>query len=208
VTLATTVQVLINAAQSQIGVPYVWAGETPGQAFDCSGLTQWAAAKAGISLPRVAQDQYDATARINTTGPPPAGALVFFGSSTSAIGHVGISLGNWWMIDAPHTGAAVRAESFKPGSGWAYVGATDPFTATGDLRSSGTLTASDLETTTTSSSTTSSSDTGLVTRARHDVVAIVVTGALLTAGAGTVAAGVWRTTQSRRRAAPPGKGTR
>ena len=37
--------------------PYVWGGETPCVGFECSGLVQAAYAVAGVSLPRVAQDQ-------------------------------------------------------------------------------------------------------------------------------------------------------
>src|SRR5579875_3598875 len=47
----------VAAAESQLGVPYVWGGETPGGGFDCSGLTQWAWAQAGVAIPRVAADQ-------------------------------------------------------------------------------------------------------------------------------------------------------
>ena len=43
----------LGFARSMMGVPYKWGGETPEGGFDCSGLVQWAYAKAGISLPRV-----------------------------------------------------------------------------------------------------------------------------------------------------------
>ncbi len=48
------------------GFPYVFLAERHLRPlFDCSGLIQWAYDKAGISLPRVAQDQYDATQEIS-----------------------------------------------------------------------------------------------------------------------------------------------
>ena len=56
--------VAVSWALSQIGTPYVWGGETPGVGFDCSGLVQAAYAVAGVALPRVAQDQYDATPKL------------------------------------------------------------------------------------------------------------------------------------------------
>ena len=55
----------IQAAESQLHVPYVWGGETPGVGFDCSGLVQWSFAQAGISLPRTSGAQYAATTHIS-----------------------------------------------------------------------------------------------------------------------------------------------
>ena len=48
----------INAAMSQLGVRYRWGASSPGVAFDCSGLTQWAWGRAGVSIPRVSRSQY------------------------------------------------------------------------------------------------------------------------------------------------------
>jgi cell wall-associated NlpC family hydrolase len=118
-------------ALSQVGTPYVWGGESPGVGFDCSGLVQAAYLVAGLSLPRVAQAQYDA-------GPPVApgttlepGDLVFFGGGARDVSHVGIVVAPGVMVDAPHTGADVRVEAFPPtiGAHWGsdvVVGFTRP----------------------------------------------------------------------------------
>jgi cell wall-associated NlpC family hydrolase len=125
----------VSWALSQIGTPYVWGGETPGVGFDCSGLVQAAYAVAGISLPRVAQDQYDSTSKLAPGAALAPGDLVFFGGGPDSIDHVGLYVGvvsgQNVMVDAPHTGADVRAEPFPatPGSLFGsllYVGATRP----------------------------------------------------------------------------------
>jgi cell wall-associated NlpC family hydrolase len=125
----------VSWALSQIGTPYVWGGETPGKGFDCSGLVQAAFAVAGVALPRVAQDQYDRTPKLAPGTALEAGDLVFFGGGPGSIDHVGLFVGvidgQDVMVDAPHTGADVRAEPFPgtPGSPFGsllYVGATRP----------------------------------------------------------------------------------
>jgi cell wall-associated NlpC family hydrolase len=117
-----TVVAALTFAAHQINQPYVWGGTGNG-GFDCSGLAQAAFRSAGITIPRVAQDQFDA-------GPPVAGGadvepgdLVFFGTGTDGVDHVGIYVGAGEMIDAPHTGALVRFDyAHLPG----LVGATRP----------------------------------------------------------------------------------
>ncbi|MFJ8335490.1 NlpC/P60 family protein [Streptomyces sp. NPDC094437] len=116
----------IYYAQKKLGTPYLWGGTgTAAQSgrFDCSGLTQAAYESVGITLPRVANDQYNA-------GPHPGrdellpGDLVFFShdpNDSRAIHHVGIYVGGGYMIDAPRTGAVIR---FDPIDGGDYFGAT------------------------------------------------------------------------------------
>jgi cell wall-associated NlpC family hydrolase len=125
----------VSWALSQIGTPYVWGGETPGVGFDCSGLVQAAYAVAGLALPRVAQDQYDATPKLAPGAVLAPGDLVFFGGGPGSIDHVGLFVGvvngRDVMVDAPHTGADVRAESFPATVGASFgsllfVGATRP----------------------------------------------------------------------------------
>jgi cell wall-associated NlpC family hydrolase len=127
--------VAVAWAFSQVGTPYVWGGESPGVGFDCSGLVQAAYRVAGLSLPRVAQDQYDTTPKLAPGQPLAPGDLVFFGAGPDAIDHVGIYVGTLGgadvMVDAPHTGADVRAEAFPATVGahlgdLVFVGATRP----------------------------------------------------------------------------------
>ncbi len=75
-----TVQAVMNEALKYQGWKYVYGGSNPNTSFDCSGLTQWCYGKAGISLPRTAQAQYDATQHIPLSQAQ-AGDLVFFHST-------------------------------------------------------------------------------------------------------------------------------
>lgn len=120
----TPAGVALRAADSVRGVPYVYAGNGP-DSFDCSGLTRWAYAKAGVALPRTSREQW-------FTGPHPSlgelqpGDLLFWAydvGDPSTIHHVALYVGNGWMIHAPHTGDVVRyARVYLDG----YIGATRP----------------------------------------------------------------------------------
>lgn len=97
-----TVQKIFDEALLYEGRAYVFGGSTPQTGFDCSGLTQWCYAKAGLKLPRVAQDQYDAMSHIDLKDAKP-GDLVFFHSTYNAgtyVTHVGIYAGNNRMFHA------------------------------------------------------------------------------------------------------------
>jgi|SRR5579862_3164688 len=99
-------------ALQQLGKPYQWGAAGP-DAFDCSGLVLRAWQAAGVTLPRVAADQYDAGGHLPVADAAP-GDLVFFAADPAdpaTIVHVGISLGDGRMVDAPHAGALVRVEA-------------------------------------------------------------------------------------------------
>jgi len=88
----------LAAAETQVGTPYVSGGDKPG-GFDCSGLTKWAFAQAGITLPRTSYDQYG----VGTAVPKAqiqAGDLVFFDSGGPGASHVGIAVNATTVISA------------------------------------------------------------------------------------------------------------
>ncbi|WP_399896925.1 NlpC/P60 family protein [Streptomyces sp. BBFR51] len=95
------------AAQSKIGTPYVY-GATGPSSFDCSGLTSWAYAQAGVGIPRTSQAQTGAGTRISSMSDLQVGDLVFFFSD---LHHVGLYAGNGQVLHAPRTGTNVRYES-------------------------------------------------------------------------------------------------
>jgi cell wall-associated NlpC family hydrolase len=107
-------------ALAQVGTPYVWGGETSGVGFDCSGLVQAAYAAARVTVPRTAQEQYDAGPPLPAGTPLLPGDLVFFGTGPASVTHVGLVIGPGQMVDAPHAGAQVRVEPFPAtiGAGW------------------------------------------------------------------------------------------
>ena len=109
----------VAAAKSQIGVPYIWATSNPGVSFDCSGLTMWAWAQAGVSMGHYTGAQYNQFSKVPYEAMQP-GDLVFFGSD---LHHMGIFIGGGMMIDAPHTGAWVRYASVY---GSDFAGAVRP----------------------------------------------------------------------------------
>ena len=88
---------VVAAAFSQLGVPYVWGGTTPGVGLDCSGLTQWCYRQAGISIPRNSEDQAAAGTKIPLSMAEPGDVLW-------RPGHVAIYIGDDSYIHEPQTG--------------------------------------------------------------------------------------------------------
>ncbi|MGA2835021.1 MAG: NlpC/P60 family protein [Acidimicrobiales bacterium] len=103
--LSGAAAVAVQAAESQVGVPYVWGGASPSTGFDCSGLVMWAYAQAGISLPHYSGAQYDDTTHIPLAAIEP-GDLLFYGPGGSE--HVAMYVGGGSMVEAPYTGADVH----------------------------------------------------------------------------------------------------
>jgi cell wall-associated NlpC family hydrolase len=104
---------VVRTARSQIGSRYAWAGCSPDQGFDCSGLVWWAYDQSGISLPRISNDQLRAGAPVSQDRLAPAD-LVFFqtGKNERSI-HVGIYTGDGYFVHSPNHGQRVREESMR-----------------------------------------------------------------------------------------------
>ncbi|MFJ4683280.1 NlpC/P60 family protein [Streptomyces sp. NPDC091377] len=98
-----------QAAQSVIGKPYVYGASGP-DSFDCSGLTSWAYAQAGMQIPRTSQAQANAGTRIYSQSDLKVGDLVIFYGD---LHHVGFYAGNGQILHSPRTGAVVRYESIN-----------------------------------------------------------------------------------------------
>ncbi|WP_046505299.1 C40 family peptidase [Streptomyces odonnellii] len=96
------------AAQGKIGTPYVYGASGP-SSFDCSGLTSWAFAQAGVAIPRTSEAQANAGTRIGMSQLQQGDLVIFYGD----LHHVGFYAGNGQVLHAPKPGASVRYESIN-----------------------------------------------------------------------------------------------
>ncbi|MCP2363590.1 cell wall-associated NlpC family hydrolase [Nonomuraea thailandensis] len=116
--------IALRAALEMIGVPYSWGGggvHGPGygigrgartKGFDCSGLAEYAYARAGILIGTTTTEQWRSGVRVAQEVVEP-GDLVFYDNDPKRPGpeHVGLALDGERMVHAPHTGALVRIDS-------------------------------------------------------------------------------------------------
>ena len=134
---ASAADTAIAAAKRWIGTRYAWGGGSltgPSEGwgidagvigFDCSGLTRYAYAQAGIYIPRNSSAQYAALAKVSGSNLQP-GDLVFYATDTSrpsTIHHVAMYLGGQMMIEAPESGLTVRITGMRWGG---FIGAVRP----------------------------------------------------------------------------------
>jgi cell wall-associated NlpC family hydrolase len=115
----------VQAAESQLGVPYVWGGESPrgspDPGFDCSGLVAWSWAQVGVDLPHYSGAQMSDSAPVPLSDLQP-GDLLFYGPGGSQ--HVAMYVSAGTMIEAPETGEVVHLTALRLGDD--FVGAGRP----------------------------------------------------------------------------------
>src|SRR4029453_10103898 len=120
-------QTAIDAAMAYLGTPYAWGGggtrgPGPGQdpdegviGFDCSGLTQYAYAEAGIAISRNSRAQYASLPKVSSNDLR-AGDLVFWATDVSSPGtihHVAIWLGGNRILEAPQSGSVIKPSDMR-----------------------------------------------------------------------------------------------
>jgi cell wall-associated NlpC family hydrolase len=119
----------VQAAVSQLGVPYVFGGEQPGAGFDCSGLVQWAWSQAGVTIPRTTETEWPALTHVSLDALQPGDLLFYYNlDSDSQVDHVVMYAGSGpygtdTVIQAPFTGSTV---SYSPIFTEGLIGAARP----------------------------------------------------------------------------------
>ncbi len=100
---------VVDTAKQYLGTSYVYGGSSPETGFDCSGLTQYSFAQAGISIPRVSSEQAASGIEVPYAQLRIGDLVAFY----SPVSHVGIYIGNGQFIHAPHTGDVVKISSLS-----------------------------------------------------------------------------------------------
>ena len=113
---------VVAKAKSYIGSRYVYGGTSP-SGFDCSGFTQYIYNLYGINLNRTAQEQYSNGVQV-ARADLQEGDIILFGSSASAINHVGIYIGGGSIVHAANATRGVVTDTINSGYyNTNYVGA-------------------------------------------------------------------------------------
>ena len=119
----------VQAAVSQLGVPYVFGGEQPGVGFDCSGLVQWAWSQAGVSIPRTTEVEWPSLHHVPLNALEPGDLLFYYNlDGDNQVDHVVMYAGSGpygtdTVIQAPFTGSSV---SYSPIFTADLIGAARP----------------------------------------------------------------------------------
>ena len=104
---------ILRTADSFIGVPYRWGGESVEEGFDCSGFTMTVYRLNGLDLPRSSRSQWNAGMPVERAMLQKGNLVFFHTSGRGKISHVGIYVGNGQFIHAPGKGKKVRRSSLN-----------------------------------------------------------------------------------------------
>ncbi|GAA1981785.1 C40 family peptidase [Kitasatospora viridis] len=117
-----SVETAVQFALAQLGKPFVMGGNGP-NGYDCSGLIQQSFRRAGIDLPRVADDQYLATTPIDASRLR-RGDLLFwsYDGTPGGIHHGAIYLGDDKFVEAAKPGTTVRISHLNHGYWPSFMG--------------------------------------------------------------------------------------
>ena len=106
---------IVRTAESFIGVPYLYGGDSPDEGFDCSGLTMAVYQMNGLNLPRSSREQFQAGDPVDRRELE-RGDLVFFSTTRDGkVSHVGLYIGDGRFVHAPGRGKKISVDSFSSG---------------------------------------------------------------------------------------------
>ncbi len=120
---------VVQVAESQLGVPYVFGGASPSQGFDCSGLVQWAWGQEGVFIPRTTEVQWPGLTHVSLGALEPGDLLFYYNlDDDNEVDHVVMYVGSGpygtdTVLQAPFTGATV---SYSPIFTTGLIGAGRP----------------------------------------------------------------------------------
>lgn len=115
---------LVKTAETFIGVPYLWGGNSVETGFDCSGLTMTVYQLNGLDLPRHSGDQFETGIPVAREELQPGDLIFFHTRGNGKISHVGIFVGDSQFIHAAGKGKNIRRDDLSSAYYRAhYVGA-------------------------------------------------------------------------------------
>ena len=91
---------VVEFAKKYLGYKYVAGGSSPSTGFDCSGFTTYVFRNFGVSLNRSSKDQIKNGTAVSKSNLQPGDIVIFKNQGKTAIGHVGIYIGNGNFIHA------------------------------------------------------------------------------------------------------------
>jgi cell wall-associated NlpC family hydrolase len=101
-----------RTAERFVGIPYQWGGDNVVEGMDCSGFVRAVYNLCGVNIPRTSREQFRTGENVGRESLKD-GDLVFFGSSSDSINHVGIYVGNNRFVHAPRRGDEIKVSSLE-----------------------------------------------------------------------------------------------